>query len=40
MEDNICGLIKRGSYLFDIEIYADKKTIKKIIREYEKRINS
>ncbi|MEY3824331.1 MAG: hypothetical protein RLZZ13_231, partial [Pseudomonadota bacterium] len=40
MEDNICGLIKRGSYLFDIEINTDKKTIKKIIREYEKRISN
>lgn len=37
MEDSVCGLIKRGSYLFDIEIKSDKKTIKKIIREYEKR---
>lgn len=37
MEDNICGLIKRGSYLFDIQIEADKKTIKKIARGYEKK---
>ncbi len=37
MQDHICGLIKRGSYLFDIHIEADKKTIKKIIRGYEKK---
>lgn len=37
MQDNICGLIKRGSYLFDIQIEADKKTIKKIVRGYEKK---
>jgi hypothetical protein len=37
MEDSICGLIKRGSYLFDIQIEADKKTIKKIARGYEKK---
>lgn len=37
MQDNVCGLIKKDSYLFDIEIKADKKTIKKIIREYEKK---
>lgn len=36
MEDSICGLIKKGTYLFDLEIEADKKTIKKIIKEYEK----
>ena len=40
MEDNICGVIKRGTYLFDIEINSDKKTIKKIMREYEKRISN
>jgi hypothetical protein len=38
MQDNICGLIKKGTYLFDIEIESDKKTIKKIIKEYEKTI--
>jgi hypothetical protein len=37
MEDNICGLIKKGSYLFDIQIESDKKTIKRIIGEYEKK---
>lgn len=37
MQDSICGLIKRGSYLFDIQIEADKKTIKKIIKGYEKK---
>lgn len=37
MQDSICGLIKRGSYLFDIQIEADKKTIKKIVRGYEKK---
>jgi hypothetical protein len=37
MQDNVCGLIKKNSYLFDIEIKSDKKTIKKIMREYEKK---
>jgi hypothetical protein len=37
MEDSICGLIKKGSYLFDIQIESDKKTIKRIIGEYEKK---
>jgi hypothetical protein len=33
----ICGLIKKDSYLFDIQIESDKKTIKKIVRGYEKK---
>jgi hypothetical protein len=40
MENSVCGLIKKGTHLFDIYIDADKKTIKKIIREYEKRIKA
>jgi len=37
MQNSVCGLIKKDSYLFDIEIKSDKKTIKKIIKEYEKK---
>jgi len=40
MESSICGLIKKGTYLFEIQINSDKKNIKKIIKEYEKRIKA
>lgn len=36
MLDDLTGIIKKGSYMFEIDISSDKSTIKKIIKGYEK----
>ena len=36
MVDDLVGIIKKGTYMFELEIKSDKSTIKKIINSYEK----
>lgn len=36
MINELCGIIEKGSYMYEIQIESSKKNIKKIIRAYEK----
>jgi hypothetical protein len=36
MVDDLVGIVKKGTYMFELDIKADKSTIKKIINHYEK----